>query len=308
VRKSLDLTFTKSSYYIYRLIEEICRYFAKIYPLVFFDKVYCSVKFRRILGEKLNLANPKTLNEKINWLKLYDRNPLYEQLADKYAVREYVKYRIGGQYLNDLIGVYDSVDEINFDRLPDKFVLKATHGCGWNIICSNKEELNIDDAKAKLRSWLKMNWYNSKGEWQYKNIPPRIVCEKYLGNNNLQVATDYKIHCFHGNPKYINVVVDRFKNHTEGYFDEKWNLQPFHENFPLISEELPKPAQWDLMFEIAKKISAGIDFCRVDLYDFNERVIFGEITLYHSSGFEIWIPREYDYKLGTYLNLPNKSI
>jgi len=304
VKELLSSAYRKYSYYYFRMVEEICRILARLYPFIIFDKIYCSAKYRRILNEKLNLKNPQTFNAKIQWLKLYDRNPKYTQLTDKYAVREYVKDRIGEQYLNELIGVYSNVDEIDFERLPNKFVLKATHGSGWNIVCDNKEKLNIQEVKARLAKWLKLNWYHKKGEWNYKNIHPRIICEKYLEGDKQVGLVDYKFFCYHGNPKFIDVHVDRFTNHMEALYDKKWILQPFHLEYPPPpNREIPQPAQLDLMVELAKKISSGIDFCRVDLYNFNNSVIFGEITFYDGSGFDLFIPREFDYILGTYLNL-----
>ena len=293
------------TYYYLRFIEEVTRFLANKTSLLVFDKLFCKAKYRRILKKKLNLKNPQGFNEKMQWLKLYDRNPLYTQLADKYAVREFVQERVGSQYLNELLGVYTSVDEINFDNLPNQFALKANHGCGWNIICNNKKQLDIELSKAKLSLWLKSSFYHRKGEWQYKNIPPRIICEKYLGDLNKEVAIDYKFYCFNGKPKFINVVLGRFINHTEAYYDEKWTLQSFHDDYPFIEKDVPKPDQWELMVELAKKLSAGIKFCRVDLYFYKENVYFGEITFYPYSGFQIFVPPETDYLFGELIDIDN---
>jgi len=293
------------SYYYLRFVEEVSRFFANKTGLLFFDKVFFTAKYRRILHKKMNLKNPQTFNEKMQWLKLYDRNPLYTHLADKYSAREFVKERIGQQYLNELINVYSSVNEIDFESLPDQFALKANHGCGWNIICHDKSQLDIELSKAQLSKWLKSNFYNQKGEWQYKNIPPRIICERYLGDLNKEIAIDYKFYCFTGKPKYVNVVLGRFNNHTEAYYDEKWELQSFHDDYPFIEKEVPKPDQWELMVELAKKISEGINFCRVDLYDFNGGVFFGEITFYPYSGFQKFIPPETDFLFGELVSLEN---
>jgi len=304
---STSSVYSKFSYFYFRFIEVLCRFLARIYPMLIFDKVYCSAKYRRIFGKKLNIKNPQTFNEKIQWLKLYDRNPLYTQLADKYAVREYVKNRIGEQYLNELFGIYTSVDEIDFEHLPNRFVLKATHGCKWNIICSSKEELNIDEAKAKLAKWLKMNWYEIKGEWNYRNIPPRIIYEKFLeGDEQLGLIT-YMIHCFNGNPKLIDVFLDEMgkfgKPQYEAIYDTEWILQPFKFSYPLPIVEIPRPSHLDLMIKLAKELSSDTDYCRVDLYNFADHLVFGEITLFNASGFEMISPREYDFKLGDYLTL-----
>lgn len=296
--------FRKVSYNYFRTVENISRYLANKTSLLYFDKLYCLAKYQRVLQKKLNLNQPRSFNEKIQWLKLYDRNPIYIQLADKYAVREYVKERIGEQYLNELIGVFSSVDEINFDQLPNQYALKANHGCGWNIICENKKTLDVVQVKNKLDDWLNMNFYEIKGEWQYKNIVPKIICERYLGDENKKVAFDYKFYCFHGEPKYINVVKNRFVDFREAYYNVDWELQPFHENHPIINEELQRPSNLELMIEIAKKLSYGIPFCRVDLYDYKSQAYFGEITLHHNSGFQIYIPSEADSHLGKLLTLP----
>lgn len=295
---------SKFTHYYLRLIETISRYLANKTSLLFFDEVFCKAKYRRILHKKLDLKNPQGFNAKIQWLKLYDRNPLYTQLADKYAVREYVKERIGEQYLNELIGVYSSVDEIDFNQLPNKFVLKANHGCGWNVICEDKEKLDIVQAKKNLNEWMNMNFYEIKGEWQYKNILPKIICERYLGDEQKRLPYDYKFLCFNGKPLYINLIINRLYDYKEAYFDINWIFQPFHEKYPLIEKEIVRPLNFELMFELAKKLSAGIPFCRGDFYNLGNEIIFGELTMYPNSGYQIYIPPETDDQLGELLSLP----
>ena len=298
---------SKLTYYYLRLIETISRNLANKTSFLFFDKVFCKAKYRRILHKKLNLKKPLGFNAKIQWLKLYDRKPLYTQLADKYAVRDYVKERVGNQYLNKLFGVYDSVNDINFDSLPNKFILKATHGGGMNIICEEKEDLDMNLVKEKFDKWMQINFYHRKGEWQYKNIKPRIICEKFLEGDDNLVANDYKIYCFNGKPSYILVIADRFIQCKEAVFDTNWKKMPFHFDYPLTDKFIPEPAQFDLMLNLAKKLSSGIDFCRVDMYSCNGQVIIGELTLHTASGFEIFDPPEYDDKFGELLRISKRD-
>jgi len=292
------------TYYYLRLIEEVTRFLANKTSLLVFDKVFCKAKYRRILKKKLNLKNPQGFNEKIQWLKLYDRDPLYTQLADKYAVRSYVKERVGEHHLNELYGVYEEIDEIDFENLPNRFALKATHGGGMNIICDDKAQLNIDSVKEKFSQWMKINFYERKGEWQYKNIKSKIICEKYLGGDDHQVAMDFKIYCFNGKPTFVLVVVDRFTNHTEAFFDTNWVLQPFYVDYPPTNKVLQKPDQFEVMLEIAENLSTGLPFCRVDLYNYEGKTIVGELTLHSNSGFEIFNPSETDQLFGKLLKLP----
>ena len=298
--------FELGSNYSLRALELFSRKLAILLPLLIFDKIYYSAKYQRIFQKRLNLNNPQSFNEKIQWLKTYDRKPLYTQLADKYAVRDFVKDKIGNKYLNELIGVWDSVDEINFEKLPEKFVLKATHGCGWHVICPNKAIFDPIITKSKIEKWLKLNWYNLKGEYHYKNITPRIVCEKYLEDENNEIPVDYKFYCFNGYPKYVEAVAGRYNNRTEGYFDIDWNLQPFHRNYPVLKNNLMKPSQLELMGELASILSNDMDFCRVDFYNYLGKVIFGEITLFPYSGFHPFIPNNYDYIIGSLLLLRKK--
>ncbi len=295
---------SKIIHYYFGMLEKTSRVIANNTSLFFFDKVHCSMKYRRIFHEQLNLKNPKSFHEKLQWIKLYDRNPFYTQLADKYAVREYVKNRIGDEYLNELLGLYSNVDEIDFDKLPMRFVLKVTHGCGWNIICPDKNKLDIQKAKSCLSKWLNMSWYNIKGEWVYKNIPPKIICEKYLDGDKVLGLVDYKFLCFQGKPEFIDVHINRYTYHMEAVYNTNWNIEAFLEVIPRIEQEIPKPSQFDLMLDLAKKLSTGINFCRVDFYNYDEMVIFGEITFFPWSGYERFTPPSFGDKLGTYLPIP----
>lgn len=291
--------------YFFRMIEEISLYFASKTSILFFDKIYCIAKFRRTLHQKLDLNNPIRFNEKIQWLKLYDRNPLYTQLADKYAVREYVSNKVGSHILNELYGVFSDANDIDFDLLPDQFILKATHGCNWNILCQDKSQLDLHKTKEKLREWLELNFYFIKGEWVYKNIKPQIICEKFLEGDKNYGLMDYRFFCFNGNPIYI--AIDSSKYFTEiqrVIYDLNWVRQPFNISFPPLESEINRPSQLELMVDYARKLSSGIPFCRVDFYNFDSKIYFGEITFYHRSGFGEFFPEEYDKILGDLLPLP----
>ena len=257
-------------------------------------------------GQKLDLKLPKTFSQKIQWLKLYYRNPLFTQLADKYSVRRYVAEKIGEEYLVPLFGVYEAVSEIDFDALPEKFALKGTHGSTWNILCHDKKQLNWEEAKEKMDRWLHTNFYDYSREWVYKNIKPRIVCEKLLEMPSGEAMWDYKIFCFNGLPKYIVVDVGRFSEHTRNVYDLEWDLQPVFYTYPPSSSPLPKPEQLPKMLELASILSQESPFARIDFYIHEARIYFGEITFYPASGFMPWRPREFDETVGQLLKLPDK--
>ena len=292
---------------ICRSVEVVSRYAARLLPFIIWDKLYCQAKYYRIFNEYTTFAHPLTFNQKIQWLKLYYRKAEFTNLADKYAVRNFVLRKVGNHILNDLIGVYSNVDEINFEGLPSKFALKATHGCGWNILCKDKSRLDVGRTKAQLRNWLGKNFYDIKGEWVYRNIPPKIICEAYLEGEKQHGLMDYKIFCFDGQPIYIQVDLDRYTNHKRVFYDLNWVKQPFTWFYPAYEAELPRPSKFDLMIDSAKRLAREIPFCRVDFYDLDTRVVFGEITFYPESGFKHFSPEEYDRKLGDLLVLPPKN-
>ncbi|WP_297277201.1 ATP-grasp fold amidoligase family protein [uncultured Brachyspira sp.] len=267
-------------------------------------------KFKESLGYELNLENPKTFNEKLQWLKLYYHDPLMTKCADKYLVREYVKEIIGEEYLIPLLGVWDSPDEIDFDSLPNQFVLKVNWGCGQNIIVKDKTKLNIDEIKEKLKYWLEpfSNFYYYNYEWQYKNIKPKIICEKYMKQVNDQLY-DYKLFCFNGKVKYIQVDLDRFTNHTRCIYDTNWKKQEFktHSFYGLYLGDIKKPKNLDLMIELSNKLSLKFCHVRVDFYEIDNKLYFGELTFTHGNGMELFSISEYDYKWGNLLDLPKEK-
>ena len=262
--------------------------------------------FKRVLGKPLDLENPHTFNEKIQWLKLYDSTPIKTKLTDKYLVRDWVKEQIGEKYLIPLLGVWDKFDDIDFDRLPDKFVLKANHGCGWNIIVKDKSTFDKATAKRDFDTWLNTNFAFINGlELHYKEISPKIIAEEYLENYNGDLY-DYKVLCFNGNPYYILVDSERQTNHKRNIYDLEWQLQPFS-NYP-NSDPKNKPNNLDEMIFLANKLSNDFAIVRVDFYVLNDGSLkFGELTFTPASGQLMWNLPEYDLILGQMIVLPKKE-
>lgn len=274
------------------------------------DKTYLSFLYRAELGKKLNLYNPKSFNEKIQWLKLYDRRPEYTIYVDKYKVREYISKTIGEEYLIPLLGVWNSLDEIDFNKLPNQFVLKCNHDSGGLCICKDKSSFDIESAKTKLRQSLKTDYYKKFREWPYKNVPRKIIAEKYMVDDSESLSLrDYKFMCFNGKVKCSFICSDR--NTKEGlhvtFFDLDWNVLPFERHYPARKEGLPKPKCYDEMVILAEKLSKDIPFVRVDFYEINGKVYFGELTFYPGSGFEEFTPRSADEWLGSFIKLPLKQ-
>jgi hypothetical protein len=276
---------------------------------LFIDIPYAKSRYKATFKKDLDLDNPKSFTEKIQWLKIYDRNPLYTQIADKYAVRDFVSKTIGEEFISDLIGVYKNVEEIYFENLPEKFVLKGTHGSNWNIFCKNKNKLDVTKTKKTLNSWLSQNYYYYGREWVYKDIPPKIICERLLIPNNSYF--DYKFYCFHGNPKFVMVNVLNKSNKVidKVFYDMDWNKHYFLytgikslEN-KISNMSIPCPENFELMKSICSKLSKYIPFVRVDLYNLINSVIFGEMTLHPANGFGHFYPDEYDNYFGEMIDL-----
>ena len=270
------------------------------------DNIYLKLRFRQYMRKKLNLKNPQSFNEKLQWLKLHDRNPFYTTLVDKYAVKKYVADLIGNKYIIPTFGVWDSFDEIDFDTLPNDFVLKCTHDSGGVIICHNKSTFNRQEAKEKLSLSLKTNFFKYGREWPYKNVPRRIIAEKFMQNNLDKDLKDYKFFCFNGKCKIFKIDFDRFTNHGANYYDARTKeLLKFGEKvcMPNFKKSLEIPAQIDEMIRLAEKLSSDISFLRVDFYVVNNRIYFGELTFYPASGFGEFIPNEWDEKLGDMIRL-----
>ena len=270
------------------------------------DKLHLKIMFRYHMGKKLDFKNPKTYNEKLQWLKIYDRNPKYIELVDKFAVRKYISETIGEKYLIPLLGVYNSVEEIEWSKLPNKFVLKCTHGSTCNIICSDKKNLDISKAKIKLNKWIKRNWFWYGREWPYKDIRPKIICEKYMVDESGTELKDYKFFCFNGEPKAMFVATDRGIDTRFDFFDIEFNHIPVMQHYKNATKHINKPIGFSEMVNLARKLSKGIPHVRVDFYDINGKVYFGELTLFHFSGFRKFEPDKYDKIFGDWLELPKR--
>lgn len=268
------------------------------------DETLLKIKYRYHIGQNLNLKRPEKFTEKIQWLKLNNRKNEYVDYVDKYQVRSFIEEKIGREYLIPLIGVYEKVEHIDWESLPDKFVLKCTHGSHCNIICENKHELDIQESKKLLEKWMKRNWFWYGREWPYRNVKPRIICEKYMVDESGVELKDYKILCFNGEPKIIQVDYDRFTNHKRNLYDTEWNYIPVSFLVPTDKKvEIKKPEKLEEMLVLAKKLSKDHPHLRVDFYSIEKNIFFGEMTFYPESGFGKFAPQEFDYKLGQLINL-----
>ena len=270
------------------------------------DDLYLKIKYRLTMGRKLDLNNPETFNQKLQWLKLYDRKPEYTQMVDKYEVRKYIKEIIGEEYLIPLLGVYDSFEEIDFDNLPDEFVLKPNHTSGNVFICKDKSKIDYKKLKKEVNRWLKREYYWLHREWPYKNVKPRIICEELIKTENGGFPYDYKFYCFNGEPDSVMVCIERESGNPKFYFfDNEWNLLRY--NLAGINAPqgftLPKPKKMDEMFMLAKKLSSGFPFIRVDFFCENEKIYFGELTFFPASGFDVNLLKETDILFGEKLEL-----
>lgn len=271
------------------------------------DEQFLKMLFPLRTGYKLNLKNPQTFNEKLQWLKLNNRKPEMVKMVDKVEAKEYVANIIGEEYIIPTLGVYNSVDEIDFDKLPNQFVLKCTHDSGGIVICSDKSKLDIDAAKAKLARGLKVNYYYQNREWPYKQVKPRIIAEQYMTDGMSNDLPDYKFFCFDGEPEYCQVIRDRHTKETIDFYDMQWNQMPFIGLNPVAGNGLTpvaKPTHLDKMIEICRKLSDGNPFSRIDLYVINNKEYFGEITFYPMSGMGKFTPGEWNNRLGDLINLP----
>jgi hypothetical protein len=276
---------------------------------LFPDEKYLKIKYFLRVGKKLDLHNPKTFNEKIQWLKLYDRNPLYTKLVDKYAVRDYVEKTIGMEYLISLLGVYNNFSNIDFSSLPDQFVLKPNHTSGDVFICKDKSKINFKELKRDVDQWLKKNYFWLHREWPYKNVIPNIICEKYMVDESNIELKDYKIHCFNGIPRLIQVDFGRFSNHRRNLYTSDWNYIEASILYPNDPNTIiEKPENLDQLLDIAKNLSNPFPYVRVDLYLVKAKIYFGELTFHHGAGYEKFTPHELENKMGEWIKLPIKDL
>ena len=269
------------------------------------DDLYLKIMYRTYLGKRLNLKNPKTYNEKLQWLKLYDRKPEYSMMADKYAVREHITNVVGEKYLIPLLGVWDDPEDIDFDALPKQFVLKCNHNSGTGMcICKDKSKLDIDRVKTNLRKGLGQNYHLHGREWVYKNIKRRVVAEKFMVDESGEVLKDYKVMCFNGEPKIIQIHSGRFKDHRVEWYDANWELLDVWLGVPMSGIKTERPQFLEEMLELSRKLSAGIPQLRVDWYYTNGQLYFGELTFFNASGLTPFTPEQWDKKLGDLIQLP----
>lgn len=277
--------------------------FAFLFP----DKLFLIIKFYLIMKKKINLKNPKTFNEKLQWLKLHDRKTEYTQMVDKIEAKKYVSTIIGEEYIIPNLGVYDKFEDIDFDKLPNQFVLKCTHDCGGLVICKDKSQFDIDTAERKLNKYLKRDYYFQSREWPYKKVKPRIIAEKYIIDSKSQDLLDYKFMVFNGKVKSVFVCSQRKLNSElkVDFFDENWKHLPFKRYYKNSETAIPKPKTFDEMKLISEKLARNIkaSFVRIDFYEVNSQILFGEITFFPGGGWEYFSPEKWDYTFGDWINL-----
>ena len=271
------------------------------------DEEFLIRTYKACMGRDLSLSKPVTFNEKLQWLKLHDRRPEYTVMADKFAVRQYIAEKLGEEYLIPLLGAWDDPDDIDFDQLPDQFVLKCNHNSGLGMcICKDKSQLDIEKVRSELRKGLKEDYYQKTREWVYKDIPRKIICEKFMTNNG-QELEDYKIHNFNGEPRFVLVCRDRFSNTglTEDFFTPQWEHMPVKRpKLANASVPIPRPEQLEQMLELSRILSQDIPFVRTDFYVIEGKVYFGEITFFPASGMAPFQPARWDATIGSWLKLP----
>ena len=269
---------------------------------LFSDKLYLKIKYRLIMKKRLNIESPQTYNEKLQWLKLYDRRPEYTKMVDKYEVRKYIAEKLGEEYLIPLLGVWDNPDDIDFDALPDQFVLKCNHNSGLGMyICKDKSKLDIEKVKKDLRKGLKQDYFITSREWPYKNVKPRIVAEEFMVTESGEEIMDYKVHNFNGKPEFILVCDGRFSKEglTEDFYDTTWNhLNIKRPDIPNKKEVHQKPETLEKMLELSEILAKDIPFLRTDFYEIDGKIYFGEITFFPASGMKKFVPENWDNTLG----------
>lgn len=274
------------------------------------DKMFLKLDYKKCMKKKLNLDNPQTYNEKLQWLKLYDRNPLYTTMVDKQEVKKYVAGIIGEQYIIPTIEVWDEFEEIDFDDLPDQFVLKCTHDSGGLAICKDKATFNKEKACAAIKKSQRQNYFWNRREWPYKNVKPRIIAEQYMEDAETAELRDYKFFTFNGECKLLFVASERQSENAEtkfDFFDMDYNHLDFRNGHPNAEKWPAKPKCFDEMRELAEKLSKDIPHVRVDFYEVNGKVYFGELTFFHWSGMVPFEPEEWDKTLGDWIVLPEKE-
>ena len=275
------------------------------------DAPYLKLKYRGVTGRRLNLKDPKTFSEKIQWLKLHHRRPEHTIMVDKYAVKDYVKNIIGEEHIVPTYGVWDSFDQIDFDSLPEDFVLKCTHDSGGLVVCRDKRALDMEAARKKITECLKRNYYWQGREWPYKNVKPRVIAEKRMTDAYQRDGlTDYKFFCFNGEPRFLSVSFGLHDHATASsrFLTIDWQFAPFwRSDYPRLKELPRKPDHYDRMLEFARTLSKDAPFVRVDMYEVDGKVYFSELTFSPRGGMIPWAPAEWDETFGSWIRLPEKK-
>lgn len=270
------------------------------------DKMYLCIMYRFVTKKKLHLNPPVSFNEKMQWLKLFYRKNIFTKMVDKIQARKYIADHVGSDNLVPLLGVWESFDDIDFDKLPDKFVLKCNHDCEGIVICSDKSTFDFAQAKKTINAALSRNFYYQGREWPYKNVRPLILCEQYLSDSGSNQLTDYKIFNFNGEPFCIQVDYDRFIEHKRQFFDVNWNRMDVSFHFKSDTKYIKKPDNFDQMLKLARQLSSGFPHLRTDFYVVGSKIYIGELTFFHGTGMGRWEPESFDYVLGEKLILPEK--
>lgn len=271
------------------------------------DEVYIQLNYFAHFHRLANLKHPKTYNEKLNWLKLHDHNPIYPEIVDKYKAKAYVEKHIGGGYCIPTLGVWDSYEDIDFKHLPDSFVLKCTHDSEGVVIVKNKSSMDMDAAREKITAALKQNFYYIGREWPYKHVKPRIIAEPYLEDVETGELRDYKFFCFDGVPKFMYIASGRSKDQTTfDFYDLNFTHMDIRQKYPNSIVPQNKPVSFEKMIELSEKLSQGFSHVRVDFYEVNGRPYVGELTLYSMSGFLPFLPSKWDKIFGDWLEVPQE--
>ena len=268
------------------------------------DSLFIKIKFYLRVGYWPNLKNPRTFNEKLQWLKFHNIHPEYGQLVDKAAVKEFVAERIGDEYVIPTLGIYNSINDIHWAQLPSQFVIKSTSDSGGIVICKDKDSLDKERAIKALKRAGDKDYSRYNKEYPYRYVTHRYIAEPYITDESGYELKDYKFFCFNGTPRFVQLDFDRHTNHRRNVYDTDWNLLDLQIQFPEGHDRIfPKPSNYETMLEIAAKLSVGFPHVRVDLYNANGKVYFGELTFFHGSGMEIFTPQEWDYEFGKYINI-----
>ncbi len=268
------------------------------------DKMYLQIYYFAQFKKFINFKNPKTFNEKLNWLKINDKNPEYTKMVDKYEAKKYAASIIGEEYIIPTLGVWDKFDDIDFDKLPNQFVLKCTHDSEGLVIVKDKSKFNKEEAKNKIENAMKYNFFYIGREYPYKNVKPRIIAEEYMEDREYGELRDYKFFCFDGEPKAMFIASDRGIGETKfDYYDIDFNHLDIVQHYPNSKKEIKKPINYKKMVELSKKLSKGMKHVRIDFYEVNGKLYFGEITFYHFSGLQPFNDKKWDELFGSWLHL-----